>query len=452
MNAPAATAIARAAIARVNPMEMITAALQRDGEMLSVRTETDNLSVDLSAYRRIVVLGAGKAAAAMATGVERVLGDRIERGLIVTKYGHRLPLSRIETIEAGHPVPDENSLRAGREIAAIARDLEDDTLCITLVSGGGSALLTVPAEFADHRLSLQDVQDTTERLLAAGAPIQDVNCLRRHLSGIAGGRYAGIAAPARTVALILSDVVGDELESIASGLVAPDPTTFADALAVVHRYGIGPRLPEAVTAFLTAGVSGEIPDTPTADDPAFARLSPVLIGTNARALDAAREAASRRGYRPLVLTSQLTGEAREIAQVFAAIARDVVRGTGPVRPPACILAGGETTVTLRGSGLGGRNQEMALAVLASMVDRPAAFRGVTFLSVGTDGTDGPTDAAGGFAAPTLLAEERGDVAGLVARALADNDAYHALDRLGGLFRTGPTNTNVCDVQILLVDP
>jgi glycerate-2-kinase len=451
MNTAAADSIARAAIARVHPSRMIPSAVSLAEDTLTISGGGTTVREDLSAYRNIVVLGAGKAAAAMAQGLEQVLGERITDGLIVTKYEHGLPLRRVRTIEAGHPVPDENSLRAGREISALAAGLGADTLCITVVSGGGSALLTLPAEFEDYSVTLEDVQDTTRLLLAAGAPIQAVNCVRRHLSGIAGGRFAQLVSPARTVALVLSDVVGDQLESIASGLVAPDPTTYADALQTCREWGILANLPSAVKALLEAGGRDEIPDTPGPEDPVFATLTPVLIGINAVALEAAREQAEHLGYHTLVITSQLTGEAREIAKVFSAIAADIVRGRGALQRPACILAGGETTVTLRGEGLGGRNQEMALAVLREISDRPSAYAGVTFLSAGTDGTDGPTDAAGAYATAELLLQAPAGTPGAIVDALERNDAYHLFQRLGGLFVSGPTNTNVCDIQVLLVE-
>ena len=449
MNTHAAVSIARAAVARVNPVAIVRSRLALNGSQLTVQTSSEPLVIDLAAYRRVVVLGAGKAGAAMAQGLEAVLGDRLSEGLVVTKYGHGLPLHTVELLEAGHPVPDDNSLAAGRAIASRARALTEEDLCITLVSGGGSALLTLPAEFPAAAVSLADVQATTELLLGAGAPIQDVNCLRRHLSGIAGGRFIELAAPARVLALVLSDVVGDQLESIASGLVAPDPTTYQDAEAVCHRYGIHDRLPPGVANLVAAGIAGDVPDTPGPEASVFRTVDSVVIGSNRGALEAAAEEARSRGYNTVVLTSQLTGEAREIAKLFSAMAADIARDAGPVSRPACILAGGETTVTLRGNGLGGRNQEMALGVLAEIAPRPTAYRGMTFLSVGTDGSDGPTDAAGGFAAPEYAGEV--DAVPRIADALARNDAYHLLDELGALYRSGPTNTNVCDIQILLVD-
>jgi glycerate 2-kinase len=452
----AAEQIMRAAIDRVDPVRMITDSLSLAGETLTIATEQQSLTVDLTLYDRILVLGAGKAGASMAQGLERVLGERITEGLVAVKYGHTGAAEgsgppyggsspgRIRLIEAGHPVPDGESLRAAREIAALAEAADERTLCIALVSGGGSALVTLPAE----GVSLEEIQVTTELLLGAGTPIGEINCVRKHLSAISGGRFCGLAAPATVVALILSDVVGDELESIASGLTAPDPTTFSDALEICRRYGIRDRLPESVGQALEGGLRGERSETPKPGDPLFDRVHPLLIGTNALALEAARVRAEALGFNTLVLTSRLTGEAREIALVFAAIGAEIVARQVPLRRPACVLAGGETTVTLRGSGTGGRNQEIALTVLGEIARRPASYSGVTFLSFGTDGNDGPTDAAGGWASGGIL---DASAQNMIKRGLAENDSYHVLDTLGALLRTGPTNTNVCDIQILLVE-
>jgi glycerate 2-kinase len=451
-NFNAGRSIMEAAIRRVDPVRMITDCVSLQGEELRIATEDDSYSLSLKDFRRIVVLGAGKAGASMAYGLETVLSDRIDDGLVSVKYGHTgasgQRLSRVRLIEAGHPVPDENSLKAGGEIASMAMAADRDTLILVVISGGGSALLTLPAEHGNAAVDLEDIRQTTELLLGAGTPIGEINCVRKHLSGISGGRFCSMAAPATVIPLILSDVVGDELDSIASGLAAPDPTTFDDALAICRTYGIVDRLPEAVAAMLEAGASGRIPDTPKPGDPIFRTVRPVLIGTNAQAVEAADRLATDLGYNTLVLTSRLVGEAREIAHLFTAMAADVVSRNVPVARPACILAGGETTVTLRGTGTGGRNQEMALAVLADMASRPASYDGVTFLSFGTDGNDGPTDAAGGWATPELATQT---TPGAITAALADNDAYHLLDSIGALVKTGPTNTNVCDIQVLLVE-
>ena len=448
----AARSIMDSAIQRVDPVRMITDCVSLQGDELHVATEEETFSLSLKPFRRILVLGGGKAGASMAYGLERVLGDRIDEGLVSVKYGHvgapGAQPQRVRLIEAGHPVPDENSLRAAREIADMAAGADAETLCLVVISGGGSALLTLPADYGEVSVTLEDIQKTTELLLGAGTPIEDINTVRKHLSGISGGQFCRIARPATVVALILSDVVGDGLESIASGLTAPDPTTFDDAVRICRDYGIAEKLPRRAWDLLVAGAAGHIPDTPKPGDPIFDRVRPVLIGTNAQAVVAARRQAVSLGYNTLVLTSRLTGEAREIAHLFTAMAADCVARDVPVRKPACILTGGETTVTLRGSGKGGRNQEMALAVLAEMADKPASYRGVTFFSFGTDGNDGPTDAAGGWATPERAVGVKREA---ITAALNNNDAYHLLDSAGTLIRTGPTNTNVCDIQILLVE-
>lgn len=449
------TKIMRAAIDRVDPARVVVDCLSLDKNNLKIATENDSLTIDLSMYQRVVVLGAGKASAAMARGLEHVLGDRITDGIVAVKHGYAgsHQLQRVRLIETGHPVPDSHSVRAGREIAGLARESNADTLCLSLISGGGSALLTLPAD----GLRLEDVQATTRLLLAAGTPITEINCVRKHISGIAGGRFCRFAAPATVVALILSDVVGDDLGSIASGLTVADPTTFDDAVRICKRYGIYDRLPTPVMELLERGAKGDVEETPKPGDLLFKRVHNVLIGSNAIALDAARIKAEALGYNTMILTSRLTGEAREIARVFSAIGEEIVRRKVPFAAPACVLAGGETTVTLRGSGKGGRNQEMALAALVEMALRPEAFSGVTFLSFGTDGNDGPTDAAGGWASVRLLDEiQQGNTAMVTYRSLLaamdDNDSYNALGSLGAHCKTGPTNTNVCDIQILVVEP
>jgi glycerate-2-kinase len=430
--------------------------------------ESARIEFDLNTFDRIVVVGAGKAGAPMAAGVEAVLGDRIADGLVAVKHGHTAtpagtPLRRVRLIEAGHPVPDAASERAAREIADLVASADERTLVIAVISGGGSALVTLPADTAQLdpgrgagaariAVTLSDIQQTTQLLLGAGTPIGDINCVRKHLSGISGGRFCRIAAPATVLALILSDVVGDRLDSIASGLAAPDPTTFADAWAICERDGIVDRLPGTVRELLAAGVAGAVPETPKPYDPVFSRVHPVLVGTNALALEAARQRAEQLGYHTLVLTSRLVGEAREVAHLFSGIAAEINARGVPLERPACVLAGGETTVTLRGAGKGGRNQEMALAVLEDIAQDPAAYDGATFLSAGTDGNDGPTDAAGAWATPELATlSAAAEVVPTRAEALATNDAYHHFDAIGGLLRTGPTNTNVCDVQVLLVE-
>ena len=450
MNQKAARTIAEAALKRVDPVRMITDCLSLTADTLNIKTETQDLSFDLSKFERVLVLGAGKAGASMALGVEQVLGDRIDQGLVVVKYEHVRDLDRIEIAEAGHPVPDQHGVAATSRLVELAESADEKTLCLMLISGGGSALLTLPMKSEKIEVTLEDTQRTTELLLEAGTPIQDINCIRKHISAVTGGRFCRTLHPATTVSLILSDVVGDELESIASGVTSPDPTSFDDAWEIAEKYKIADKLPDRVRTVLEDGCAGRIPETPKPGDDIFDRVHNVLIGTNALALEAARRKAKELGFNTLVLTSQLTGEAREIAKVFSGVAKDLVRLDSPLAKPACFLAGGETTVTLHGSGKGGRNQEMALAFLAEVAARPKAYTGVTFLSAATDGNDGPTDAAGAFASVELA--EASASAGLsIRRYLADNDSYHFFETVDGLYKTGPTNTNVCDLQIVLVE-
>ncbi len=450
MNRAATEEIFRAAVARVDPVAMVEECVSLDGDMLVVTAGDRRRSVDLSAFREIWVVGAGKASARMALGLERVLGERIARGLVAVKYGHTEELNRVELVEAGHPIPDEQSVAAAHAIAEIADAADQETLVIILVSGGGSALLTSPYRDTRFTLSLDDIQTTTRLLLECGAPIQQINTVRKHLSAIAGGRLCARLYPATVLTLILSDVVGDSLENIASGLTTPDPATFSNALEIVERFAIADRLPAVVRALLNAGVAGEVPDTPGPDDVSFARVDNILVGTNALAIEAARTAAERLGFNTVALSSQITGEAAEVAKFYAGIAREVVRGPMLAGTPACILGGGETTVTIRGDGLGGRNQELALAFVREIEGDAEAFRGVTFLSGATDGNDGPTDAAGAFAAAEVVA--RAIAVGASADdALARNDSYTFFGATGDLLKTGPTNTNVCDIHVLLVE-
>ncbi|WP_041623797.1 glycerate kinase type-2 family protein [Spirochaeta thermophila] len=435
------------AVAAVDPASLVRGALSLEGDRLTIRAKDTHLRCDLSSFREVWVLAAGKAACPMARAAEEILGDRITDGLVVTKYGHASHLRRLPVKEAGHPVPDERSLEAGEAFLRLASRADDHALVLILLSGGASSLLAHP--YRDDRIALtpEDLTAATQTLLACGAPIQEVNCLRKHLSGLKGGRLARALFPARSYTLVLSDVIGDDLSAIASGPTVPDPTTFADALAIVDRYGIADRLPPRVRTLLEAGARGEVPDTPKPGDPVFEQASTLIIGNNLTALEAAAAEARRRGYTPLILTAGLEGEARQLAHLFAALIRDILRGI-PLSPPCCILAGGETTVTVTGNGTGGRNQEMTLAVLLSLLTRPPS-RPAGFLSGGTDGTDGPTDAAGGLITPRILERARPHLSRLRA-ALADNDAYHALASLDALLITGPTGTNVCDIQIVLV--
>ena len=445
--------IFQAALSRVDPYKMISDHVRLSGSMLLVSLETQRLEVDLDAFRQVFVIGAGKATARMAKAFEQILGNRIHKGVIVVKYGHTEPLNIIQTLEAGHPVPDENGVAAAKVIAALAEKADDKTLVITLISGGGSALLPLPLQCqgAAYRfeLSLEDKQQATKALLSCGADIEEINCVRKHLSEVKGGRLLQHLTPARSLNFILSDVVGDDLSSIASGLTTSDPTSFGDALAIIDKYGISEKLPKAVLETLRLGKEGLIPETLKKGAEAALLASNILIGTNRTAIMAAGEKASQLGYNPALLTSRITGEAREIAKFIGGIALDVKTADMIVKKPACVISGGEPVVTLRGSGKGGRNQEMALALLAEMERRPDEFLGIHFLAASTDGNDGPTDAAGAFACSSLV--DRAKSQGVsIAGHLRHNDSYHFFEKIGGLYKTGPTNTNVCDLHILLV--
>jgi hydroxypyruvate reductase len=376
----------------------------------------------------------------MAGALEGILGDRIASGWINIKRGgaEGKPLRRIHVHEAGHPIPDEAGLRGAREIVKILESAGEGDLVLFCLSGGGSALMPLPVD----GVSLADKQAVTQALLACGADIREVNTVRKHLSQLKGGQFARLARPAEVVALILSDVVGDPLDAIASGPSAPDGTTFGDALAVLHKYGLESRAPQSVVEYLRAGVAGKKPETPKPGDrKIFAKVRNLLIANNAASIAACARKARALGYRPLVLSSTIEGEAREVARVLVAIAREsLTHGR-----QACLISGGETTVTLRGKGLGGRNQEFALA--AAIAAR--GLEGVTILAGGTDGTDGPTDAAGAFADGTTF--DRAAQLGLdAADFLARNDSYHFFQPLNDLLMTGPTGTNVMDLYLFLV--
>ena len=388
-------------------------------------------------FERIFVVGAGKAGATMARAVERVLGWRIDGGLINVKDGHTARLRRIELNECGHPIPDQRGVDGARRIAEIATKAGVEDLVLCLISGGGSALLPFPAE----GISLANKQETTRQLLACGATIHEINTVRKHLSQIKGGQLARLAWPATVISLLLSDVIGDDLSVIGSGPTAPDESTFVGALAVLDKYNIRTTVPAPVRDRLEAGLRGEIPETPKVTENA----RNVVVGSNRLAMDAAERKAKELGYRTLVLSTTIEGETRDVARMHAAIGREIAASGRPARRPACILSGGETTVTLTGDGLGGRNQEFALAAAIDI----AGLAPAVVLSAGTDGTDGPTDAAGAIADSTTVA--RAAVKGLDAkRSLAAHDSYHFFEKTKDLIKTGPTGTNVMDVHVVLV--
>lgn len=395
---------------------------------------------DLAQYKNFFVIGAGKAAAPMSSAIEDILCKRIKCGIVIVKYGHIADLEQIEIIEAGHPLPDKNGQHGADAILNLVRSAGKKDLVLCLISGGGSALLPLPG----HGLTLKDKQDTINVLLSCSATIHEINTIRKHTSLVKGGRLAQAAYPATLVSLILSDVVGDDLDVIASGPTVPDSSTFSRCMEIFYKYDIVKKIPEAVVNHIESGVSGKIPETPKIGDPAFARTRNLIIGSNTESIMAAKEQAEKLGYQVLILSSMIEGETRHVAHVHGAIAKEIKKTGNPIPPPACILSGGETTVTITGKGLGGRNQEFALAAAIDISEK----ENIVILSSGTDGTDGPTDAAGAFCDTYTL--KRAEQMGLNPyHFLAENDSYHFFQKLDDLFMTGPTNTNVMDLRIML---
>jgi len=421
--------LVRAALAAVEPAAAVRRHLRRTADALVI----GDRRYPLGERRRTLLIAAGKAAVPMAIAAAEALGPALDRGVVVTKVGHagraaELPPS-VAVIEAAHPVPDESSVRGAQAVADLAQAAGEDDLVLCLISGGGSALLTLPVPDLD----LPGYQALTAALLRSGATIDELNTVRKHLSQVAGGQLARLAAPATQATLVLSDVVGDPLTTIASGPTVADPTTVADARAVLARYRV-----DAVDPAL-------LRETPKAGDPALAGAHHVLVGSNRLAALAAAGRARELGYRPLLLTTYVEGEAREVARVAAALAKGVRSAGDPLPPPACLIWGGETTVTVRGDGKGGRNQELALAAAIALEDWP----GVTLLALATDGGDGPTDSAGAVVTGATIGRAR--ALGLDPHdALARNDSYPFLAALGAHLRTGPTGTNVNDLLFLLI--
>jgi hydroxypyruvate reductase len=417
-----AKAIFMAALAAADP----TAAVDR---VLRARE-------DLSRYKRVFVVGAGKASGTMARAVEELLGSRISAGCVNVKEGDTARTRLIELHPCGHPVPDERGLNGAKHIAEICAEAGEDDLVICLLSGGASALAPLPAP----PITLAEKQETTKLLLACGATIHEMNAVRKHLSAIKGGQLARMAAPAHVLSLILSDVVGDDLDVIGSGPTAPDASTFRDAFAVLEKYEIRELVPARVRERLWNGAQ----ETPKAADLLFENVENIIVGSNQKSLESAAQAAKELGYKTLILSSTIEGETRDVARMHAAIARQIRMYEQPLRPPVCVISGGETTVAMRNekSGKGGRNQEFALAAAIDL----AELEDVLILSAGTDGTDGPTDAAGAVADGDTVARANGKAAD----ALRGHDAYPVFEELGDLIVTGATGTNVMDLHLILV--
>jgi glycerate 2-kinase len=426
-----------AALASVDPAKAVRKYLRREGDTLTVAGH----SYDLRKYRRVLVVGGGKASAPMAQAVEEILGDRVTAGVINVKYGYTAPTRIIEINQAGHPIPDEKGVAGAARMAELVRETTPEDLVIALISGGGSALMVLPTP----GISLTDKRRLTDAMLRSGANINEMNTVRKHLSGIKGGGLARLAYPADLITLMLSDVIGSPLDVIASGPTVPDTSTFQDAWRVLESHDLIDALPASIAKRLKAGLAGEIADTPKPDDPVFARCRNVVVSSNEIAAAATVQRAKELGMNALLLSTFVEGEAREVARVFAGIAKEIITSGNPIPRPACVVVGGETTVTVRGKGLGGRNQELALSAGVYLRGYPDA----TVVALGTDGSDGPTDAAGGIGdGETILRASRLGLDPL--KYLVDNDSYHFLQQTGDLIVTGPTNTNVNDLTFILV--
>jgi glycerate 2-kinase len=397
--------------------------------------------LDLDHYDRVLIVGGGKATAPMAKAIEDLLGARVRAGIINVKYGFTQPLRYTRIVEAGHPIPDQNGIEGARAILDLLSSAGEKDLVFSLISGGGSALLPQPIA----PVTLTEKQDITRKMLACGASIDEINALRKHISSSKGGQMARAAHPATVVNLMLSDVVGDRPDVIASGPFVPDRSTFDDVIRILKKYGLK-EIPETIRDHLDAGAAKQVPETPKPGDAVFRSVHNFVVGSNILALEAAAHRAKELGYKTLILSSMVEGETREVALVHTAVAKEILKTGRPLAPPACVISGGETTVTIRGKGLGGRNQEFCLAASLDIADLDPR---VVILSGGTDGNDGPTDAAGGVVDP----KTKGRGASLGATAmdyLQDNDAYHFLEKTRDLLITGPTNTNVMDVRLILV--
>ena len=426
-----------AGVKSADPFAAVKRHVDVAGEVLRV----DGRNYDLATINNVFVIGCGKAAAQMALALQEMLGERIASGVVVVKHGHGLSLKKIKVVEAAHPIPDPAGVAGARQVIEIVSRAGAADLILFVISGGGSALLPMPAD----GLTLEDKQQTTHALLTSGATIQEINTLRKHLSGLKGGRLAELAWPASTVSLILSDVVGDRLDAIASGPTVGDATTFEDCMGIVRRYHLAEKIPPAVINLLGRGVRGEIAETPKPAAAVFEKVQNVIVGSNRMAIAAAQQQAAALGYHTMVLSSTIEGESRAVASAHCARIKKILERNPSVGQPLCLLSGGETTVTVRGDGMGGRNQEFALAAAIEIAD----LKDVVVLSAGTDGTDGATDAAGAVVDSATVA--RGIARGLDAREfLARNDSYHFLQSTGDLLNTGPTLTNVMDLQVILL--
>ncbi|MFO7972312.1 MAG: glycerate kinase [Desulfobacterales bacterium] len=429
-------------LSAVDPYKAVKRFVHRDGNrlLLGIQGEAET-ELNLSKFDCISLVGAGKATAPMAKAVEDMFKERIRNGLINVKYGFTQGLSVTEITEAGHPVPNKNGIRGTGKILDHLQTAGEKDLIFSLISGGGSALLPYPV----GNITLSDKQEITRQLLACGASINEINAVRKHMSSSKGGQMARAAFPATVINLMLSDVVGDKMDVIASGPFVPDSSTFKDVWGIFKKYNLN-NIPPVIHKHMKAGLNGQMPETPKENDRIFDRVFNFIVGSNILALESASEKAKTLGYETIILSSMVEGETKEVARVHTAMAKEIVKTGHPIPAPACIISGGETTVTIRGDGLGGRNQEFCLAACMDLAELPPR---VVILSAGTDGNDGPTDAAGALVDRFTVI--RGKHAGMDADDFLNrNDAYHFFIKTKDLFITGPTHTNVMDVRLVLV--
>jgi len=438
-----ARAIYLEALSAVDPTKILKERIRIDKSSLWIKIGDNSERVfDLNRFDKIFLVGTGKSSNSMAQAIEEIFEDRLTEGVITTKYGHLLPLKKTQIIEAGHPIPDQKGYEGAKIIHHLLKGSGPEDLVIFLLSGGGSALLPFPV----NGIELKEKQEATQLLLDCGADIKEINTIRKHISRVKGGWLAKWAYPSTVIGFILSDVVGDPLDAIGSGPTVPDTSTFDEAWEVLRKYDLLNRIAPSIKNFLKLGKEGKVEESLKMGDVVFEKVYNSIIGSNIISLRAAEKKATSLGLNTLILSSSIEGETREAARFHTAIAKEVISSGNPIPRPACILSGGETTVTIKGHGLGGRNQEFALAGALEI----SGIEKVVLLSGGTDGTDGPTDASGAVADHTTI--QRAKSMGMDPKAhLNNNDAYPFFQKLGDLLITGPTQTNVMDVRILLVD-
>lgn len=430
-----------AAIEAVSPLKAVKRHLSMQGSDLILSRDGDEIkSLNLDNFEKIFVVGAGKATSAMARAVEEILGDRISAGCVCVKHGHVADLKYVEQVEASHPIPDNEGLKGAEKIYNIIKGADKKDLIISLISGGGSALMPLP----HNSIKLEDKQKTTDLLIKSGATIHEINGVRKHLSRLKGGNMARAAYPASVINLMISDVVGDDMDVIASGPFVPDTTDYGTALQVLDRHRLRKSIPISVRMHLESGAAGKIPENPHVGDHIFSVVTNMIIASNFLALKAAKDEAEKLGYRSIILSSLIEGDTAETARWHCRIAKEIAATGNPLPRPACVISGGETTVKVIGSGRGGRNMEFAMHAVKGI----AGMENMLIASIGTDGTDGPTEAAGALSTgETMMRIQENSLN--INEFIKDNNSYQLFSALGDLIITGPTNTNVMDIRIIM---